>query len=774
MAKTRRKPTRATAPKPKPAPVEVSVEEPARRRSRAALVDPIVAVIASLFVFWTLRPALIFANTTPTGGDLGAHVWGPPFVSSHIFGHGFLAAWSNDWFGGFPAYRFYMPVPALAAALLHVVFPSGVALKLIVAAPLIALPLVAWKFGRAARLPTGGSGILAISSLLFLYTNNNIKFGGSILSTLAGEYGNALALTLALACFAAFAKDLDAGRKGPAAGLLGALAACCHPVGFLLVLVGLVALVGAQLALDPSRMSAALIQLGWTVLLTILLSAFWYLPFFALRAYTNDLNFPRVTSVQTLFFPYPIGVAILVALFFVAGVVDAFLEARVAILGIAIAGVLFAIAAWVAPRGMLWNARLAPPWQLMSVLVAGAGLRATLTWLGNRWPAFTKPKAANVLCIGLAVVVLFGIAWDLAALPGTTKVKETVAGRTATIRSRWIVGPSHVPSLVPIYVSEDFGGYERDPHWPEYQSLIKTMQDLAPRYGCGRLMPEYDPFALYGSVYAEALLPYWTDSCITSLPGLYADSSPTSSEVFVAESALSQNPSLYQGRLPYEALSLTRGVEYLRELGARYYLAHSQQAIAQARATAGLHEVATVGSSVVFVVDDANVVEPLEFEPVVSPGSGTNRSAWQKLALTWFGHADSQAPRLSAGGPNTWQQVTQSAPLQARRVPTAHVSDVQVSDSRIHFHTDTPGVPVLVRVSYFPWWKANGAGGPYRITPNWMVVVPKGNDVTLTQQTTTVEWFAFALTILGMLLAIALALRAHPAVLNRFGRRSHA
>ena len=39
---------------------------------------------------------------------------------------------------------------------------------------------------------------------------------------------------------------------------------------------------------------------------------------------------------------------------------------------------------------------------------------------------------------------------------------------------------------------------------------------------------------------------------------------------------------------------------------------------------------------------------------------------------------------------------------------------------------------MLVKVSYFPNWHASGADGPWRVTPNLMVVVPTSHDVTLT------------------------------------------
>ena len=54
------------------------------------------------------------------------------------------------------------------------------------------------------------------------------------------------------------------------------------------------------------------------------------------------------------------------------------------------------------------------------------------------------------------------------------------------------------------------------------------------------------------------------------------------------------------------------------------------------------------------------------------------------------------------------------------------------TDSSISFHVSRVGTPVLVKVSYFPNWHANGADGPWRVTPNLMVVVPTSHDVTLT------------------------------------------
>ena len=60
---------------------------------------------------------------------------------------------------------------------------------------------------------------------------------------------------------------------------------------------------------------------------------------------------------------------------------------------------------------------------------------------------------------------------------------------------------------------------------------------------------------------------------------------------------------------------------------------------------------------------------------------------------------------------------------------------------------------MLVKTSYFPNWKVSGADGPYRVSPNFMVVVPTDNEVTLTYGRTSVEWLGLLMTLVGIGLA---------------------
>ena len=84
--------------------------------------------------------------------------------------------------------------------------------------------------------------------------------------------------------------------------------------------------------------------------------------------------------------------------------------------------------------------------------------------------------------------------------------------------------------------------------------------------------------------------------------------------------------------------------------------------------------------------------------------------------------------------------------------PDVEVTDVEVETDTVSFRVDQVGVPVLVKVSYFPNWTVDGAEGPYRVTPNFMVVVPTENEVTLSFGRSSVEWVGLLATLLGLAL----------------------
>jgi uncharacterized membrane protein len=89
-------------------------------------------------------------------------------------------------------------------------------------------------------------------------------------------------------------------------------------------------------------------------------------------------------------------------------------------------------------------------------------------------------------------------------------------------------------------------------------------------------------------------------------------------------------------------------------------------------------------------------------------------------------------------------------------VSTTRVTAVSQTDSSISFHVSRVGTPVLVKVSYFPNWQASGAHGPWRVTPNLMVVLPTSHDVTLRYGRSASDDLGLLATLAGLVALVAL------------------
>ena len=131
---------------------------------------------------------------------------------------------------------------------------------------------------------------------------------------------------------------------------------------------------------------------------------------------------------------------------------------------------------------------------------------------------------------------------------------------------------------------------------------------------------------------------------------------------------------------------------------------------------------------------DSALVTPLANDPVVLSGVKPAPSSWLDTRL-WPGTTTrpggtSSSPR--AGRPSWPRTSVSDIRPTVKHVGTTQVTAVSQTDSSVSFHVSRVGTPVLVKVSYFPNWHASGADGPWRVTPNLMVVVPTSHDVTLT------------------------------------------
>ena len=132
------------------------------------------------------------------------------------------------------------------------------------------------------------------------------------------------------------------------------------------------------------------------------------------------------------------------------------------------------------------------------------------------------------------------------------------------------------PNEVTNWSSYNYLGYEGQTSYPEYRSIMTTMESVAKKYGCGREMWEYSASEnRFGTPEALMLLPYWTNGCVDSMEGLLFESSATTPYHFLNQAELSAGPSEPEVGLPYGPLDVPLGVQHLQLLGVKYFMAET-------------------------------------------------------------------------------------------------------------------------------------------------------------------------------------------------------
>lgn len=773
-----------------------------RRLTPLVLADGVVIVAVWMVTLWALHPSLLLSSTTVTGGDTGAHVALAAYLKSHGLWHG-LTPWYPGWFAGFPLYTFYFPLPDLIAALLSYVIPFTIAFKFATILGSLALPVGAYVLGRGFRAPRPIPAALAAATLPFLFDVTYTIDGGNLFSTLAGEYAFSLGLALALMAVGTFVRAIEQGRSRWLPAVLLALTMMAHVLTFLfaVVAIGLIWLLRIVERTDgvarrPRR------RLTWSALGVALgaagLMAWWLGPFLQFQRYTNSMGYtnnpvgspaqifahlgwfcqPNLDGCPATSGPGADRVVIVLA---AAGLLVAFYRRSRLGMFLSISAVLWLMAYIVDPQGIVWNERLVPFWYVSVYLTAGwlvgqivmvvvntvvAWTVATRRWWHRRADgdepvsdeeiALDPPPSVALESVSPSEGRTFGATLAVAMLAVLITVTPLVPWLSA------LVGVNPGPNEVPNWAAWNYAGYEQKPAWPELHHLVTSLEDLTKNYGCGRAMWEYagsghvGDESRFGTTMALMLLPYWTNNCVGSMEGLLFESSATTPYHFLNQSELSAFPSDPMVGLAYAPLNVAEGVQHLQMLGVRYYLAFSPAAVAQADALSSLQPLETIParadepSSVawhIYRVKDSPLVTGLSSLPNVVQDIGS-RLRWLNANTSWWQTPTAWSVLLAQSGPPNWPHVTDTARAVRVPVPPVTITDVRDTGTTVGFHVSRVGVPVLVKVSYFPNWRVSGALGPFRVSPNLMAVVPTSTTVVLRYGTTGWGWCFLAISVL--------------------------
>ncbi len=685
---------------------------------------------------------LILTATTAAGGDMGSHHYVATFLREELLPRGRVTGWAPGWFAGIPMLTFYFPLPYTLIALLTLPLGDQVAFKLVTVLGVLALPATCWAAFRVLRLREPAPLLAACAATVFLFmsqvtpTQQFTIWGGNIASTMAGEFPFSISFALLPLALAVLWRVCEDGKGWRAAALLVSALVLSH------ILTTIVLVLGATGLLLRRPLAAALAsfrRLALVMGVAFCLTAFWGLPFILRVQYTAHFRWDQL-EFYSLLLPNEIRPYLLLTL---VGLVVAVArgERRVLLYAWpgAVAAFVFVALTRVAPEAALWNARMLPFLYLFSLLVAAYGASVVAGWLAG-W--LQRRTGVSLRYAWLAVVAL------MVVTP--------------------VVGAWRHRGFVDDWARYNYSGYEAKSGWPEARALFDTLATLPP----GRVMWEFNrDYERFGTTRTLENVPVFGGQ--PTMEGLLIESSLNAPFHFINQKQTSEAYTEAVPGVPYpEGFDFPTGLAHLRLFGVRYYVAYDacknaddqavpcadlgmQDTEMQAAAAANLPVVKRSGRFTIYEVGSGDLVEVPRFRPVL-----VDHPDWRANGLAWYANPDwletplvfasKDDPAATAAFAEAQDPPLTTLPRERLDRPGELPATTSRSGDVVSFRTDRVGEPHIVKVSWFPNWKVEGAEGPWLLSPGLMVVVPTQSEVRLSYRDTPVELAGKALTVAGV------------------------
>ncbi|MHB8840741.1 MAG: 6-pyruvoyl-tetrahydropterin synthase-related protein [Candidatus Aquicultor sp.] len=663
------------------------------RLSRLAVVLGFIAIYGTLFSFF--KPDLIFSATTTAGGDTGAHHYVADFLIHHLLPKGRIAGWSPGWYMGFPMLHYYFPLGFLAIAAMSTVIKYQIAFKIGTLLGVFLLPATTYAAFKVLDFKFPFPLIAAGFTLPFLFMESYSIYGGNILSTLAGEFGYSLSFSLLILFLALLYRDIKEQRFRVSTGVLLAMVVLSHVVTTIMALAFSTYFLLNRFNIKRFAILAGVFVLGF------FLTAFWSLPFAAKIGYTAHMQWDQLQGINEIL-PAPLRPFVAIS---AVGILGAIIRRDSRMYLFLWTFVMSLALFFLVPSGRLWNGRVVPFFYYFSFIWAAYGiwfLRRVLAGLFYDYVLLPKRYADYVVAaIAIAVVVV------------------TVFGTSQT---------------APAWINWNYSGFEGKAHWKDFNAINTYIKSLPP----GRVMVEHSSkIDTFGTPRAFELLPYFAGH--PTIEGTLMEASLSAPFHFVNQAELSKEPSCAILGIQYPQLNVADGVRHLQLYNIDYFLTISNEVKLQANKNpdlALLKKFKVSGTDMEFALykvdTDGYVVIP-KYMPLM-----VDTKDWRTTALAWY-----SKPRLfdvplvdatqARALKDTFRTVSADLEGPIRREPArkGRITNVIITDDGLDFTTSAIGVPHLIRISYFPNWKVEGADGPYLASPTIMMVVPRQRHVHL-------------------------------------------
>jgi hypothetical protein len=631
------------------------------------------------------------------------------YLRDYLLPNGKIVGWMPGNLAGFPLFLFYFPLAFLLIAALSLLVSFPVAFKLGTVAGTFGMPIASLVALRWIGCPFPIPALGAVLTLPFLLNTGNSMWGGNIPSTLAGEFSHSLSLALLVLFLGALYRSVHGQRDVGRCAILFALIGFAHGYGMVMA-----AGLGLYFLAVESDFRSTLFHLVRIYAIGGLLLGFWMVPLLAYLQYTTGFAIAWKFASPLEILPIMLWPTLAIAAATIAWALwqrQADREWLRWVHYLTYPVVLSVLLYFVVPRLNLVDVRFLAMAQFFLTLLAAVGLGRILTRL--------QPMLR--LCAPLLIGALV-IAWIVLQ-----------------------------PSYIPAWVRWNYEGMEAKPWWRNY-FIVNTI-GLAGGPHSPRVA--YEHSVLHdkaGTARAFEALPLFSGR--STLEGAYIQSSPTSPFVFYIQSELSEIPSC--PFLPYRCTTFnpTQALAHLELFNVKDVIAVSENVKAALASNPGYREEGEIGSYKLFQVRQGNgqYVAPLRYQPTLVIGAD-----WKRLAYDWFQKPDwldvpllflrpgEPAPPATAPFRGLEEEPVKQALSPECRVREALGYEV------VEFDTDCPGRPHLIKISYHPKWRVEGADRVYLVSPSFMLVYPTARHVRLVFGNRWPDYLGRGATALGIL-----------------------
>jgi len=690
------------------------------------IVEFIVLISIFLFLLSYFKPELILSPTHISAGDTVGHYYPMYYLNKVLLPEGEIIGWCPNWFLGYPMFQFYFPLTFLIGALLGYIIPLPVAFKIITILGTFLLPICTFFSFRLMKFKFPLPLIGAIFTLPFLFLENYSMWGGNIPSTLAGEFSYSFSLSLSILLIGGLYRGIKEKKYIVPNSILFALVTLSHVFPAMFV-------VGASLffLLNRKKFKSNILYLSKVFLLGLMLCGFWFFPMVTKSEYTvPHLWFPpeSLSKMIEWLFPEEKGKFIPLKLF----------------LGLAILG---SIIGYKKKDERVY-------YFIFSMVVATTGF--LISPILNTFNIQLFRHFQFVKFIPIFYLFLF-------------LLSSYVFTVLLNIRGKWLLPIillivtvffiNKGITYIPYWINWNYSGYEAKKLWNAYKDANEFLSKL-PK---GRVVFEYDPHKYdsgLGSSRATETIPVFSGKPITE--GTHFQSAFNGPYIYYAHCEYSNGCSCLFGPETHgcPSFNLTSATIHLELFNVKYLFVSSDKLKNALRNNPNYRMLHNSGAFEIWELKTHNgsYVTLPRYEPVLIRSKN-----WREISYLWFKNPEyDDIPLVFSRGEKIdeskfkyiFETIDDLSKLPRDKIESDCYIKETIKRKEIYINTSCIGKPLLIKISYFPNWKVEGADKIYLVSPGFMLIFPEKENVKLYYGWTFSDIFGLLATIIGILIVL--------------------